>query len=248
MNWNISKNLILSEENKTATSFILRIDQHTTKPKLVNLQCFQDILIELLDSLIYTRIIIRKGRPFNDFKEMIFCCIMRSYQGKSSRRSVSFLDYALAKQYIIKKPHFNTFLNYYKDKAITSILKYLIEKSGNPLRKVEVDFTIDSSGFSTSLFGRWLDVRIQSPSVKRIFKKAHVTSGVKSNIITTIEVTPGYFADSPQFKELIQITSRTFQIREVSADKAYSAPVPFSCTVQIYQPIFEQNTFSALHK
>ena len=111
---------------------------------------------------------------------------MRSYYGKSSRRSVSFFGYALAKQYIIKKPHFNTFLNYYKDKAITSILKYLIEKSGNPLRKVEVDFTIDSSGFSTSLFGRWLDVRIQSPSVKRIFKKAHVTSGVKSNIITAI--------------------------------------------------------------
>lgn len=184
---------------------------------------FQEILIELLDSLIETKQPLRKGHPFNDLKDMIYCCVMRSYYGKSSRRSASFLDYALAKGYIAKKPHFNTVLNYYKDEAITSILKYLIEKSGTPLKAIEQDFTVDSSGFSTSIFGRWLDVRTQSPIVKRVYKKAHVTSGVKTNIITAIEVTPGYFADSPQFKELIQITAKTFKIREVSADKAYSS-------------------------
>ena len=184
---------------------------------------FQDILIELLDSLIETRTPYRQGRPFNDFKEMIFCCIMRSYYGKSSRRSVSFLDYAIVKGYISKKPHFNTVLNYYKDQSITPILKYLIEKSGSPLRDMELDFAVDSSGFSTSLFGRWLDIRTQSPGMKRIWKKAHVTSGVKTNIITAIEVTPGFYADSPQFKDLVKITSKTFRIREISADKAYSA-------------------------
>ena len=184
---------------------------------------FQEILIELLDSLIDTKTLIRQGRPFNDFKEMIFCCIMRSYYGKSSRRSVSFLDYAIVKGYISKKPHFNTILNYYKDQSITPILKYLIEKSGSPLRDIELDFAVDSSGFSTSLFGRWLDIRAQPGSMKRIWKKAHVTSGVKTNIITAIGVTPGFFADSPQFKDLVKITSKTFKIREISADKAYSA-------------------------
>ena len=184
---------------------------------------FQDILIELLDSLIEMKTPFRQGRPFNDFKEMVFCCVMRSYYGKSSRRSVSFLDYAIAKGYISKKPHFNTVLNYYKDISITPILKYLIEKSGSPLKNVEKDFTVDSSGFSTSLFGRWLDIRTQSPGMRRIWKKAHVTSGVLTNIVTAIEVTPGYFADSPQFKDLVEITSQTFRIREVSADKAYSS-------------------------
>lgn len=184
---------------------------------------FQDILIELLDSLIDTKKPLRQGRPFNDFKEMIFCCIMRTYYGKSSRRSVSFLDYAIAKGYISKKPHFNTVLNYFKDESITPILKYLIEKSGSPLKNVENDFAVDSSGFSTSLFGRWLDIRIQSPGMKRIWKKAHVTSGVRSNIITSIEITPGFYADSPQFKNLVKITSKTFKIREISADKAYSS-------------------------
>jgi len=184
---------------------------------------FQDILIEILDNLIETHQQHRRGRPFNDFKEMIFCCVMRSYYGKSSRRSVSFLDYALVKGYISKKPHFNTVLNYYKDDSITHILKYLIEQSATPMKDVELDFTVDSSGFSTSLYGRWLDVRIQSSSKKRIFKKAHVTSGVKTNIITAIEATPGYYADSPQFPKLVRITSKNFDMREVSADKAYSS-------------------------
>ena len=73
------------------------------------------------------------------------------------------------------------------------------------------------------IFGRWLDIRTQAPGMKRIWKKAHVTSGVKTNIITAINITPGYWADAPQFKELIQITSKTFKIREISADKAYSS-------------------------
>jgi transposase len=184
---------------------------------------FQDILIEILDNLIETHQQHRRGRPSNDFKEMIFCCVMRSYYGKSSRRSVSFLDYALVKGYISKKPHFNTVLNYYKDDSITPILKYLIEQSATPMKDVELDFTVDSSGFSTSLYGRWLDVRIQSRRKKRIFKKAHVTSGVKTNIITAIEATPGYYADSPQFPKLVRITSKNFDMREVSADKAYSS-------------------------
>lgn len=184
---------------------------------------FQDILIELLDSLIITNKPIRQGRPFNDLKEMIFCCVMRTYYGKSSRRCISFLDYATTKGYISKKPHFNTILNYYKEDAMIPILKLLVEKSASPLKDLELDFTVDASGFSTSFFGRWLDVRTQAINIKRIYKKAHVTSGVISNIITALEITPGYYADSPQFHDLVKITAKTFKIREVSADKAYSS-------------------------
>jgi len=184
---------------------------------------FQDILIELLDSLIVVKKQQRNGRPWNDLIDMLFCCIMRAYYGKSSRRSVSFLDPAVSKGYISKKPHFNTVLKYYKDKTLVPVLKHLIEYSAIPLKDVEVDFAIDSSGFSTSLYGRWLDVRAKSNSKKRVFKKAHVTSGVKTNIITAINVTPGYYADSPQFQDLIKITAKNFKLNEVSADKAYSS-------------------------
>ena len=112
-------------------------------------------------------------------------------------------------------------LNYYKEQEITKVLKHLIEQSGTPLKQVESDFTIEASGFSTSLFGRWFDVRTESDSKKRIYKKAHVTSGVKTNIITLLEITPGYYADSPQFCDLIKITAKNFDMKEISADKAY---------------------------
>jgi transposase len=184
---------------------------------------FQDILIELIDNLIDNKLAIRQGHPFNDLKEMVFCCVMRSYYGKSSRRSVSYLDYAITKGFLSKKPHFNTILNYYKDIYLIPILKYMIEKSGIPLKEIENDFTIDASGFSTSLFGRWLDVRMGSKGMRRVFKKAHITSGVITNIVTAVQITPGYWADSPQFEELIKITSKNFRLREVSADMAYSS-------------------------
>jgi transposase len=183
----------------------------------------QEILIELLDSLIISKKFRRPGRPFLDLKEMIYCCVMRAFIGKSSRRGASFLEYAVLKGYISKIPHHNTILNYYKEEAMTDILKFLVEKSATPLKNLELDFTVDASGFSTSLFGRWLTVRNETKKDKRIYKKAHITSGVISNIITAIEVTPGYFADSPQFKKLLKITAETFEVREVSADKAYSS-------------------------
>jgi len=188
------------------------------------LSLFQDILIELIDSLIDVKETPKgKGRPFGNLKEMLFCCVSRAYFGKSSRRSVSFLDYAIAKKYISKKPHFNTLLNYYRSMELTRILKHMVEQSATPLKDIESDFAIDSSGFCTSLFGRWLDVRASDNSKKRIFKKAHVTSGVKTNIITAIEVTSGYFADSPEFENLIKITAKNFAMREISADKGYSS-------------------------
>lgn len=184
---------------------------------------FQDILIELIDNLIDNRTPIRQGRPFNNLKEMIFCCVMRSYHGKSSRRTISYLDYAHMKGYLSKIPHFNTILNYYKDIYLYPIIKHMIEQSGTPLKTVERDFTVDSSGFSTSLFGRWLDIRTRSPGLKRVWKKAHLTSGVKSNIVTAVEITPGYHADSPQFEKLVKTTAESFKMNEISADMAYSS-------------------------
>ena len=40
---------------------------------------------------------------------------------------------------------------------LTQILKELISISSTPLREIEKDFAVDSSGFSTSRFARWFD-------------------------------------------------------------------------------------------
>jgi transposase len=55
--------------------------------------------------------------------------------------------------------------------------------------------------------------------------KAHIMCGVTTNIVTSVEITDAYGADSPQFIPLVEVTARTFDIEQVSADKAYSARV-----------------------
>lgn len=183
---------------------------------------FQDILIELIDSTIQVRKKLwKKGGQFINIKDMIFCCVMKVYFGQSSRRNVGYLHLAKGNGYIEKVPHFNSVLNYYNNPLITSLLKHLVEQSGIPLQDVELDFTTDSSGFSTCIFSRWFNARAGKYSEKRMFRKAHLTSGVKTNIISAVSVTEGYCADSPEFENLIKTTAKNFQVREVSADAAY---------------------------
>ncbi len=45
--------------------------------------------------------------------------------------------------------------------------------------------------------------------------------GVKTNVVTAVEITDCYKGDSPQFKPLVDATAENFTLRQVSADKAY---------------------------
>ncbi|MBI4009849.1 MAG: transposase [Candidatus Aenigmarchaeota archaeon] len=179
-------------------------------------------LDELLDYIPFPE---RKsvGRNPVSPRDKIFYLALQSYNLKSSRRCISDLQIAKRLGYIDKAPHFNTVLKCMKDRDLISYLKHLISVSGLPLQQIETDFAVDSSGFSTSQFGRWLDVRFDEGKKKerRKFVKAHITCGVKTNIITAVNITKGYSGDSPQFPDLVLQTSKMYDIAEVSADKAY---------------------------
>jgi hypothetical protein len=45
--------------------------------------------------------------------------------------------------------------------------------------------------------------------------------GVKTNIVTAVEISDRFAADSPFFKPLVDATAKNFIMQEVSADKAY---------------------------
>ena len=45
--------------------------------------------------------------------------------------------------------------------------------------------------------------------------------GVKTNVVTAVEITDRYSGDCPQFKGLVETTGNNFTMSEVSADKAY---------------------------
>lgn len=189
-----------------------------TKEKII---C-ENLLLELMESIPDREIFPKKGgRPWTPIRERIYCMFLYVYSGYSSRRTISDIKIAKERGIIGTLPHFNSILNFYSNKSITPLLMKLIWITSLPLRNVEKNFAIDSSGFSTMQFERWFSIRTQKNEKKRHWKKSHLCVGVKSNIITSVEITQGTSPDCVELIGLAEKTARNFNMQEVSADKAY---------------------------
>ena len=194
------------------------------------------ILMNILDELLdYIPIPDKKslGRKQVSFRDKVFSIVLQAYNIKSSRRCIADLELARRTGYMSKTLHFNTVLRILKDLSITPYLKHLILVSGIPLQGIESDFAVDASGFSTSEFGRWLDVRTGSQEQKRKYVKIHLTCGTKTNIITSVNITKSKIADTVEFSSLIKDTNKVFEMKEVSADKAYSSKKNLDITYEL---------------
>lgn len=163
------------------------------------------------------------GRPRIPLAEVVFANTYKVYSTVSGRRFTSDLRDAQAKGYITRTPHYTSLSRYLENPTLTPFLKQLIEASSLPLQAVESSFAVDSSGFSTCRFVQWVKAKYTEPKLmeKHQWIKVHLMCGVKTNIVTSIEVTDSNANDCPQFKGLVETTARNFAMSEVSADKAY---------------------------
>jgi transposase len=161
------------------------------------------------------------GRPRNLLADVVFSLIYKVYLMRSGRRAMSDWRAEDLKRFLGKVPHYNSVFRCLEDPNLTPLLKTLIEESATPLKAVETDFAVDSSGFSTSAIAHWYDERYRRHRHERRWVKVHLMCGVHTHIVTSVEVTPTDSADAPQFAGLVAITARRFPVREVSADKAY---------------------------
>lgn len=162
-----------------------------------------------------------RGRPRLPLSDAAFAVTMKVFSGFSSRRFSSALETAAMSGMIERPIHYNSVNNYLADPAMTPVLKDLIEWSSAPLSTVESQFAIDSTGFSTSRFGRWYETKYGKTRERRQWVKLHAMIGTVSQIVTAVEVTDTGGADSPQFVPLLFSTAERFDMREVSADRAY---------------------------
>jgi transposase len=111
---------------------------------------------------------------------------------------------------------------YLESEALTPYLFELISMSAQPLIPVEEEFAVDSSGFSTGQFKRWLDVKYGKDEDRRMWLKLHLTCGTTTNIVTAVQVSDGYANDYHYFKGLVNRTAEIgFKMKEISADKGY---------------------------
>jgi len=192
-------------------------DKAQTNEKLL----FMKLLKDLCGNLIQPEY--KFGRPQLPFSEMVFASVLKVYSTFSLRRFMSDIKIAEHLELIDSIPSYSSIGHFMQKGELAVTLKYLIKLTSLPLKEVEKDFAVDSSGFATSRFARWFDYKWGKEKKQKVWLKAHICSGVKTNIITSVEVTEGRGADSPQLSSLIEETSQNFKLDEVSCDRAYSS-------------------------
>jgi len=161
-----------------------------------------------------------KGRKM---KSMINCLlIIHKFPNLSLRRARGFL-LLLRKFGIINSdiPCFKTLSNYRENNCLQVILDKLIEESSKPLSAIEHDFATDATGIRTNLFSSWYSIRCQKEIKKRDHLTIHITTGVKSNIVTALNVEIKSGKDNEIFREHVNKTIKNFKADEFSGDGKY---------------------------
>jgi hypothetical protein len=190
-----------------------------------------------------------RGQKPHYLRDCLFSMAFKVYSTISSRRFASDLREAHRRGYVqnVMPPQkiSESFLN----PTVTPILKQLITQSALPLRTVETDFAIDSSGFGTCRFEPWYDAKYGVTRRRTKWLKCHLACGVKTNVVAAVVVLDKDSGDSPQFVPLVTETAKSFTISEVSADKAYTSLEHFEQVAGMgataYLP-FKSNTTGAV--
>jgi transposase len=136
---------------------------------------------------------------------------------------MSDLRAAAASGLIDRSPHYNSIFNILERESLTPILHALITRSALPLRALETDFAVDSTGFGLQAFYRHFSAKYGHDQFSRDYLKLHVMVGTKTNVITAAAVTDRNTHDAPMLPGLVAETANNFEIAQVSADKGYSS-------------------------
>jgi transposase len=169
----------------------------------------------------------KRGRPSLPLGDMIFAAAFKVYSTVSGRRFMTDLRTAADAGLISALPHYNSIFNVLDRESLTPILQELITRSALPLKALETDFAVDSTGFGTQCFYRHFSAKYGRTMEKRRFLKVHAMIGTRTNVVTAVAVTDEHTGDSPMLAPLVTETAENFNIEQVSADKAYASTFNF---------------------
>jgi transposase len=163
----------------------------------------------------------KRGRKPHLLRDVVFAMAFKVYVAFSARRFTCDLQDAHERGYLTKAFPGVKVLSFFENAELAALLQRLIVQSSLPLRAVETTFAPDSTGFSTSRFVKWYDEKYGVERSGKEWVKAHAMCGVKTNVVTAVEILDKNAADCPQFPALVKATAEHFTIREIPADKAY---------------------------
>ncbi len=164
------------------------------------------------------------GRPRESMRDLLFASALKVYSQFSLRRFRTDLKAASEQKLVEQTPSRSAISEFMNKEELTPILTRLIQLSALPLKDLETQFAIDSSGFRTTKFNEYCKIK-HNTLQHHEWLKCHIMTGVKTNIITAVKIgLEDYSADSPNFIPLLNTTAGNgFDVKEVSADKAYSS-------------------------
>ncbi len=143
------------------------------------------------------------------YRDGLFAAVLKVFSEKSARRFNGELEEARERGLIEQVPHFTSVLNVFDKEEVTPLLKSMIETTSLPLQAIESDFAIDSTGFSTTTYNQWLVNKHGAPKRYAKFVKAHFCTGVKTNVVATVEIDHEHANDT---LFLSPLTKRTAEI------------------------------------
>jgi DDE family transposase/SWIM zinc finger len=169
----------------------------------------------------------KRGRPQLPLSDMIFSACFKVYSTVSGRRFMSDLKTATNLGLIDRTPHYNSIFNVLDKESLTPILHDLITRAALPLKALETDFAVDSTGFGLQSFYRHFSAKYGRETERRKFLKVHACIGTKTNVVTAVKVTDEHDGDAPMLPALVTETAERFNVERVSADKAYASRLNF---------------------
>ncbi|MEI7719281.1 MAG: transposase [archaeon] len=112
---------------------------------------------------------------------------------------------------------------FFNKEATYELLQKLITISALPLKELEDAYSLDSSGFGSYQYERWMRTRFYGPKTEwRNYVKGHVCIGTRTNVICSAEITYGNESDVKQVPKLLE-PMMMFSPKEISGDKAYNS-------------------------
>ena len=219
--------LELPDGSTVVTEFVQaeRVSYPQNWPAYTRAQCeekerVQILLRGLCDGIVQPKQ--ERGRPRLPLGDAVYSATMKVFTTMSGRRATTDIRACKAAGHIDHAPSYVSIGRIIDDPKLTPLFKVLVEEAALPLKAIEKTFAVDGTGFSTCTYARWFDHKYGEEKRVQKWVKAHAMVGTVTNVITAVEVTDGHANDSPEFIPLVDRTKANgFEIREVSADKAY---------------------------
>ena len=204
------------------------------------LEHFDHLLWELCRLLIQPQY--QFARPPLPIADVVYAVATKAQRGMSRRRSMTDVRRAQENGFVDHVPADSSVSRYLSKPE----LKWLIIQSALPLASLEQDFAIDSSGIASTTYDRWYDHKWGRVVRKAQWVKMHLLCGVRTKIVIAADVSEAEANDSPFLQRLVNDIQDIYDIKELSADKAYLSRTNFEFAegldIDLYVPFKTNST------